>query len=41
MDFVARLPLFNLSKNWNDTPNELTSTSQKYAFAAQASRYFL
>jgi hypothetical protein len=40
-DFIARLPLFNLPKIWNETPNTLTSTSHKHTFNTQAFKYFL
>jgi hypothetical protein len=40
-DFIARLPLFNLLKIWNETPTTLTSTSHKHTFNTQAFKYFL
>ncbi len=41
MDFIARLPLFNLPKIWNETPSTLISTSHKHSFNTQAFKYFL
>jgi hypothetical protein len=40
-DFLARLPLFNLPKTWNDTPILLTSTSHKLTFSTQTFKYLL
>jgi hypothetical protein len=40
-DFIARLPLFNLPKIWNNTSVELTSTSHKLTFSNQVFKHLL